>query len=138
MRPPLRATGAHPMTAVQTPPRAASLFLFTTPRACDRAANLLAAARALAANLARSRPLDRRMVSSVMTTAFGGSDAEGLWAWRDAYEAIEAATVLQIRRLTPQISRLEDAPAGITALLATVGSLGLTHSRRTEDQLALD
>ncbi|WP_287397664.1 strawberry notch-like NTP hydrolase domain-containing protein, partial [Brevundimonas sp.] len=69
---------------------------------------------------------------------FGGSDAEGLWSWRDAYEAIEAATVLQIRRLAPQVARIEDAPAGIAALLATVGDMGLTHSRRSEDQVALD
>ena len=36
------------------------------------------------------------------------------------------------------MSRLEDAPAAIAALLATVGGLGLTHSRRSEDQIALD
>ena len=89
------------MTAAHTPPQTASLSLFGAPRPCDRAANLMAAARALATHLARSRPLDRKLVSSVMTTGFGGSDAEGLWNWRDAYEAIEAATVLQIRRLAP-------------------------------------
>ena len=126
------------MTAAQTPPQTASLSLFSAPRPCDRAANLMAAARVLATHLARSRPLHRKLVSSVMTTGFGGSDAEGLWNWRDAYEAIEAATVLQIRRLAPQESRLEDAPAAIAVLLATVGALGLTHSRRSEDQIALD
>ena len=126
------------MTAAQTPPQTASLSLFSAPRPCDRAANLMAAARVLATHLARSRPLHRKLVSSVMTTGFGGSDAEGLWNWRDAYEAIEAATVLQIRRLAPQVSRLEDAPAAIAVLLATVGALGLTHSRRSEDQIALD
>ncbi|MDQ8027590.1 MAG: strawberry notch family protein [Brevundimonas sp.] len=116
----------------------ASLSLFSAAGPCDRAANVLAAARALAAHLARSRPLDRRLVADVMTLAFGGSDADGVWIWRDAYEAIEAATVLQIRRLAPQVSRLEDAPAAITALLSTVGGLGLTHSRRSEAQVALD
>ena len=126
------------MTVAPTPPQTGSLSLFAAPRSCDRAANLMAAARALAAHLARSRPLDRKLVSGVMTTGCGGSDAEGLWNWRDAYEAIEAATVLQIRRLVPQVSRLEDAPAAIAALLATVGGLGLTHSRRSEDQIALD
>ena len=55
-----------------------------------------------------------------MTTSFGGSDAEGAWSWRDAYDAIEAALVLQLRRLAPQIGRLEDAPAEIVALLAAV------------------
>lgn len=112
--------------------------LFDAPGSGDRVSNVLASARALAAHLARSRPLDRRLVSDVMTMGFGGTDAEGVWSWRDAYEAIEAATVLQIRRLAPQVSRLEDAPAGVAALLATVGGLGLTHSRRSEGQVALD
>ena len=103
-----------------------------------RAANLLAAARALTPQLNRSRPLDRRLVANVMTTTFGRSDTEGAWLWRDAYDAIEAALVLQIRRLAPQIGRLEDAPAEIVALLANLADLGLTHSRRSEEQLALD
>lgn len=114
-----------------------TLLLFADPSG-DTSANILAAARALAAHLARSRPLDRRLVAAVMTTAFGASDAEGAWAWRDAYDAIEAATVLQIRRLAPQVSRLEDAPAEIAALLAAVSALGLTQTRRSEAQVALD
>ena len=36
-----------------------------------------------------------------MTISFGGSDAEGAWSWRDAYDAIEAALVLQLRRPAP-------------------------------------
>jgi predicted RNA methylase len=103
-----------------------------------RAANLLAAARALTPQLNRSRPLDRRLVACVMTTAFGGSDTDGVWLWRDAYDAIEAALVLQLRRLAPQIGRLEDAPAEVVALLANLAELSLTHSRRSEEQVALD
>lgn len=120
-----------------TPPTV-TLSLFADPAGADAAANVLAAARALATHLARSRPLDRRLVAQVMTTAFGASDAEGTWVWRDAYDAIEAATVLQIRRLAPQVARLEDAPAEIAALLASVSALGLTHTRRSEEQVALD
>ncbi|MBN9319060.1 MAG: strawberry notch family protein [Caulobacterales bacterium] len=104
----------------------------------DRTANLLAAARALAPALNRSRALDRRLVAGVMTMAFGASDAEGAWLWRDAYDAIEAAMVLQLRRLAPQVGRLEDAPAEICALLANLSALGLTHTRRSEEQVALD
>ncbi len=115
-----------------------SLSLFAEPAASDAPANRLAAARALAVSLARSRPLDRRLVADVMTTAFGASDTEGAWSWRDAYDAIEAATVLQIRRLAGQVGRLEDAPAEIVALLAGISALGLTHSRRSEEQVALD
>jgi len=103
-----------------------------------KAANILAAARALSPQLNRSRALDRRLVANVMTTTFGGSDTEGAWIWRDAYDAVEAALVLQIRRLGPQIGRLEDAPAEIAALLANLADLGLTHTRRSEEQVALD
>lgn len=118
----------------------ALLPLFTTAAAGaeHHSANVLAAARALAPQLNRSRTLDRRLVSSVMTTTFGGSDAEGTWLWRDAYDAIEAALVLHLRRLAPQIGRLEDAPAEICALLANLAELSLTHSRRSEEQVALD
>ncbi len=117
----------------------ATLPLFASPAlAGDHAANSLAAARALLPHLARGRPLDRRRVSGVLTTAFGGTDAEGSWDWRDAYDAIEAATVLQIRRLSAQVGRLEDAPAEVIRLLAAIAELGLTQTRRSEEQLALD
>lgn len=112
----------------------ALLPLFATVAGSDhRAANILAAARALGPALNRSRPLDRRLVAGVMTTTFGGSDAEGAWLWRDAYDAIEAALVLQLRRLAPQVGRLEDAPAEICAMLAALAELSLTHSRRSAE-----
>ena len=91
---------------------------------------------AAAQSLAPAGPAS--LVANVMTTTFGGSDAEGAWLWRDAYDAIEAALVLQIRRLAPQIGRLEDAPAEIVALLANLAELSLTHTRRSEEQVALD
>lgn len=120
----------------------AMLPLFATAAASDpashKAANVLAAARALTPQLNRSRALDRRLVANTMTMAFGGSDAEGAWIWRDGYDAVEAALVLQLRRVSPQISRLEDAPAEICALLANLADLGLTHTRRSEEQVALD
>ena len=116
----------------------AALPLFAETSAHDRSANLLAAARALAPHLFRGRPLERRVVSAVLTTAFGATDAEGAWDWRDAYDAIEAAMVLQVRRIAPQIARLEDAPAEIVGALADLSALGLTHTRRSEQQLALD
>lgn len=120
----------------------ALLPLFASASAGDpnahKPANVLAAARALLPQLNRSRALDRRLVSNVMTTTFGASDAEGAWLWRDAYDAVEAAMVLQLRRLAPQLGRLEDAPAEIVALLANLAELGLTHTRRSEEQVALD
>ena len=110
----------------------------TAATGADRASNLLAAARALTVHFSRSRPLDRRLVARIMTTTFGQSDTEGAWLWRDAYDAIETAMVLQLRRLGPQLERLEDAPSEMAALLANLSGLGLTHSRRSDEQVTLD
>lgn len=67
-----------------------------------------------------------------------GGGRGGAWSWRDAYDAVEVAQVLQIRRLGPQVGRLEDAPAEITALLAALSALTPTHTRRSEERVALD
>ena len=112
--------------------------LFAAAAAPDKAANTLAAARALTPHLNRSRALDRKLVAATMTTSYGGSDTEGAWSWKDAYDAVEVALVLQVRRLAAQVGRLEDAPVEIAALLASLTDLTLTQSRRSEEQIALD
>ena len=54
-----------------------NLSLFSDLAVGNLPANILAAARALFIHLARSRPLDRRLVADVMTTAFGVSRRRG-------------------------------------------------------------
>ena len=131
--------GALPPRASRNRPMNAFLPLFgQSASAEDKPANILSAARAMAPQLGRSRALDRKLVASTMTMSFGGSDAEGAWCWKDAYDAIEVALVLQLRRLAPQLARMEDAPAEIAALLAGLTALTLTQSRRSEEQVALD
>jgi hypothetical protein len=115
----------------------ANASLFAAP-ATDKPANIAAAARALVPHLARSRVLDRRLVSNTLELCFNGSDADGAWTWRDAYDAVEAAIVLQIRRLAPQVGRVEDAPGPIVALLSGLMDLAPTQSRRSEEQIDLD
>ena len=88
--------------------------LFAAAAAPDKAANTLAAARALTPHLNRSRALDRKLVAATMTTSYGGSDTEGAWSWKDAYDAVEVALVLQVRRLAAQIGRLDAGPKGAT------------------------
>ncbi|MFP1132961.1 strawberry notch-like NTP hydrolase domain-containing protein [Asticcacaulis sp. W401b] len=104
----------------------------------DKAASTLAAARALANLLSRNRRLDRTLVREAMSFAFMGSDADGVWAWKDAYDAIEAAQVLQVRKLAGPLSRLEDTSVEVVTALSGIAALGLTHSRRSEEQVALD
>lgn len=112
-----------------------SLFGATT---LSKSAALLGAARALQPSLMRAKPLDRGSVRDAMSFSFMGSDTEGVWNWKDAYEAIEVAQVLQVRKVACQVSRLEDAALDVVEALGRISALGLTHSRRSEEQVALD
>ena len=48
--------------------------------------------------LEAGRALDAPVLRQAMTGAFGASDSDGAWVWKDAYEAAEAALVLFIQR----------------------------------------
>ncbi len=96
---------------------------------------LIAAAQALLPMLARGQAVDPRALREAMTSAFGGSDAEGLWAWKDAYEACEVAQLLFLRRFGPAM-RARSAPAKL-AMLGKVAALLPTHTRRSEESQAL-
>ncbi len=99
------------------------------------ASAVIAAAQALLPTLARGEAIDARALREVMTSAFGGSDAEGLWAWKHAYEACEVAQLLFLRRFGPAM-RAKSAAAQL-AMLGKVAALLPTHTRRSEESQAL-
>ncbi|NEQ64325.1 MAG: hypothetical protein F6K21_02275 [Symploca sp. SIO2D2] len=70
-----------------------------------------------------------------MSKAFGGSDAEGRWSWKDVYEAQEAAFVLLCAKQGKTF--LQGSTADVFERLAVVKSLGLTHTKRSEESIAL-
>ena len=100
-----------------------------------RADALIRASDAILAGLATGTAIDARMLRSAMEGAFGGSDAEGLWTWKDAYEAGEIALVLFLRRFGPAM-RTRPVSAQL-AMLAKVAGLLPTHTRRSEESQAL-
>ena len=102
-----------------------------------KAARLVAAANALLLALAAGRALDARTLRDAMTAAFEGSDAEGAWAWKDAYEAAEAAVVLFVRRYGRAMRREAGSPARMLAMLEAVAALEPSHTRRSEEQVAM-
>src|SRR3546814_3629218 len=51
------------------------------------ASALFHAAGRLLPDLERGRAVDARRLREAMEQAFGGTDAEGAWSWKDAYEA---------------------------------------------------
>ena len=104
-------------------------------------AALLEAAKALLPVLAAGRPLDQNALRDAMTRAFGATDAEGAWLWKDAYEAAEAAVVLFLKRYGRAMRRRAGAgpegPAAMLAMLEKLSNLEPSHTKRSETQVRL-
>ena len=121
--------------------------LHTSPAIADttgvrpKPAALLAAATALLPSLEAGRALDAKTLREAMSAAFGASDAQGAWVWKDAYEAAEAAMVLFIQRYGRLMRREAGAGPGsaaaMLAMLETLAALEPSQTRRSEEQLAL-
>src|ERR1700752_2504620 len=86
------------LDAVSAAPAAATLPLFLPQAPPDKVSGLIHAATLLAQLLGQGRAIDSRALRSAMETAFCGTDAEGAWVWKDAYEALEAAQVMFLRK----------------------------------------
>ena len=139
---------AHPAPAAPAHPPAASVPTTTTahatgpqPKPLSKHAALLAAARTLLPVLEAGRSLDAPILRETMTGAFGASDSQGAWLWKDAYEAAEAALVLFLRRYGRAMRREAGAgpggPAAMLAMLETLAALEPSQTRRSEEQIAL-
>ena len=111
------------------------------PADVDGPAALLDAARTLLPVLEAGRPLDAGTLRDAMTRAFGASDADGAWVWKDAYEAAEAAVVLFVQRygraMRQRAGADADGPRKMLAMLAAIAALEPSHTKRSEDQVRL-
>jgi predicted RNA methylase len=97
---------------------------------------LINAAEQIVSRLEHGKAVTSGDLRQIMTEALGGSDAEGLWLWKDAYEATEAAQVLFLRKFRSIVSRGQ-SPRSTLAMLTKLANLVPTHSRRSEESQAL-
>jgi predicted RNA methylase len=109
----------------------------SAPSQFDISAALMAAAHSLLDPLARGQAIDTAALRAAVTTAFGGSDAEGAWDWKTAYDAGEAATVLFLRKFGRGMRGRAGSAAALLAMLAKVAALLPSHTRRSEESQAL-
>ena len=125
-RPPLPALAIDPPASPARPVAGDALF---------------AAARSLLPVLEAGRPLDAATLRDAMTNAFGTSDTEGAWLWKDAYEAAEAAVVLFVQRYGRAMRRRagagQDGPRTMLRMLAAIAALEPSHTKRSEEQIRL-
>ena len=126
---------SQPVSAQPKPPPS------QTSAYSDKPARLLAAARILLNTLQAGHRLSATVLRVALTRAFGGTDAEGGWIWKDAYDAAEAAVVLFIRRYGPAMRREAgpgaQGPVTMLAMLERLAALEPSHTRRSEEQVRL-
>ena len=110
-------------------------FSFATD---DKPHALMMAAQMLVSLLAKGHAINVVGLRAAMEGAFGASDAEGAWRWKDAYEALEAAQVLFLRRYGPaMVARANKEPSRVLAMLSKIGALLPSETRRSEESHAL-
>ncbi|WLS00641.1 strawberry notch-like NTP hydrolase domain-containing protein [Shinella sumterensis] len=103
------------------------------PEERSRAGNIFAAGGVLLPLLEAGQSITSAHLRAVLTTEFGGSDAEGYWSWKDAYEATEVAQVLFLRRFGSAISGRTNTPEAALSILTRLAALNPTHTRRPEE-----
>ena len=99
--------------------------------------SLIAAAELLLPQLEAGTPLNSKIMRKVMEAAFGGSDGEGAWVWKDAYEAAEVAQIIMVNRYGDAMKRSAKSPALFQAMIGKLAELIPTQTRRSDDMIAL-
>jgi predicted RNA methylase len=95
------------------------------------------AAQRLLPHLQRGQRIDAAVLRAAMDSAFGGSDSEGAWDWKTAYDACEAATVLFLRKFGPAMRARAASPAAMLPMLEKIAGLLPTHTRRSQESQTL-
>ena len=121
------------LTSATAAPAAATLPLFLPQAPPDKVSGLIHAATLLAQLLGQGRAIDSRALRSAMESAFGATDAEGAWVWKEAYEALEAAQVMFLRKFGSAMRTRAGSPAAMLDMLTRVAGRLPTQTRRSEE-----
>jgi predicted RNA methylase len=101
------------------------------------ASAIIAAAGFLLPHIEQGQSIDARILRSAMETAFGGSDADGHWDWKTAYETCEVTQILFLRKFGAALTKRFDNPAALLAMVGKISLLFPTHTRRSESSQSL-
>ena len=101
------------------------------------AQNLFAAAQLLFPRFEAGKAIDAKVLRTAMEEAFGASDTEGAWVWKDAYEAAEAAQIMMLSRYGTLMQRQAASPQAFLAMIERLAALAPPHTRRSEDSIRL-
>ncbi|MCO5066793.1 MAG: strawberry notch family protein [Rhizobiaceae bacterium] len=105
--------------------------------AIDTAHAIHQAALLLLPFIEQGKPITTAALRTAMSDSFDGTDAQGLWVWKDAYEALEAAQVLFLRRYGPAILFRSTSRQATLAMMKRIADLVPTHTRRSDESQAM-
>ena len=100
------------------------------------AAALARAAHQLLPLLEQGRRIDAPALRIAMDAAFSGSDTDGAWDWKTAYDVCEGAAVLFLRKYGKALLHKAGSPAAALPLLTRIADLQPSHTRRSEESEA--
>ncbi|MEI9402641.1 strawberry notch family protein [Mesorhizobium argentiipisi] len=125
------------VSTTSTVARTAAPLAAPPPAAIDNAQAIYQAAMQLLPFLEQGKPVTTAVLRTAMTESFGGSDAQGFWVWKDAYEALEAAQVLFLRRFGQAILSRSSTPQAALSMMSRIAQLMPTHTRRSDESQAM-
>jgi predicted RNA methylase len=121
------------MTTTSTAAAVAAASRARAPEAPALATALFHAAQLLLPDLGRGHRIDAARLRAAMDQTFGGSDSQGAWDWKSAYDACEAAAVLFLRRFGGAMAARAGSPAALLPMLGKLSDLLPSHTRRSEE-----
>jgi predicted RNA methylase len=125
------------VSTTSTIARTAASLAAPAQDAIDTAQAIYQAAMRLLPFLEQGKPITTAALRIAMTASFGGSDAQGFWVWKDAYEALEVAQVLFLRRFGPAILSRSSTPQAMLAMMKRIAKILPTHTRRSDESQAM-
>ncbi len=94
---------------------------------------LVSTASLLLPVIEKGQRIEAPILRHAMTEAFGASDNEGAWVWKDAYEACEAALILFLKKYLPQMQATAGSQRNVLPMLQAIAALVPTQTRRSEE-----
>jgi predicted RNA methylase len=117
--------------------RTAAPLVAPASHAIDTAQAIHQAAIQLLPFLEQGKTITTAALRTAMAESFGGTDAQGFWVWKDAYEALEAAQILFLKRFGSAILSRSSSPQATLAMMKRIAELVPTHTRRSDESQAM-
>ncbi len=85
--------------------------------------------------IAQGKQISPQKLSLLMNSSLGGTDTEGFWQWKDAYEAAEAGLIIYLRQYAKTF--VSESPTFILQHLLGIQALLPTQTKRSLEQISL-